>query len=83
MIMFLKLGFSQTVAQKLVEDQGIYSPCTLASPYNEDISAICKVIRRPGGLINRRIPDKGKQTSVLAARNIMLAMFMFKRWYIA
>ena len=32
--MFLRLGFSWTVAQKLVNDQGIDSPCTLESlPY--------------------------------------------------
>ena len=38
--MFLRLGFSQTVAQKLVQDQGMDSPHTPASFSDEDITAI-------------------------------------------
>ena len=38
--MFLILGFSLMVAKKLVEDQGIDSPWTLASLSDENITAI-------------------------------------------
>ena len=58
--MFLRLGFSQTVAMKLVDDQGIVSLWTLASLSDEDIAAICDVIRRPGGLVSGKMPDRGE-----------------------
>ena len=38
--MFLSLGYSQTVAMKFVNDQGIDSPWTLTSLSDEDITAI-------------------------------------------
>ena len=43
---FLRLGFSLTVAMKLVDDQGIDSPWTLASLSDKEIANICNVIRR-------------------------------------
>ena len=45
-VIFLRLGFSQTVAMKLVDDQGINSPWTLASLSDEDIATIFDVICR-------------------------------------
>ena len=56
--MFLGLGFIQTVAMKLVDDQWIDSPWTLASLFDEDIATICNAIRRPGGLVSSKIPDR-------------------------
>ena len=56
-IMFLRLFFSQMVAQKLVEDQGIDFPQTLASLSNESVSAIYKVIRRLGGSVSGKKSD--------------------------
>ena len=53
------LGFTQTVAQKLVGDQGIDSPWTLASLSDDDITTICNVIKRPG-LVSSNMPDKGE-----------------------
>ena len=55
--MFLNLRFSQVVAQKLVNDQGIDSPRILASLSDEVITAICEVIRRYSGLVGRKKPD--------------------------
>ena len=54
-IVFLRLGFSQTVAQMLMGDQRID---TLASLFDEDISTICDVIRRHGRLVSREMPDR-------------------------
>ena len=68
--MFPKLGFS--------DDQGIDSPWIMASHSHEDITAICNVIRRPGGLVRSKMPDRGNKISILAAKNLKLATFMFK-----
>ena len=47
--MFIRLGFSQTVAMKLVDDQWIDSPLTLASLSDEDIVTI--FVMRSTGLV--------------------------------
>ena len=73
--MLLRLGFSQTVAQMLVKDQGIDSLCTLASLSDEDIM-VCDIIRRPIGLGSGKTP--GKQISILVAKNLKFAALMFK-----
>ena len=56
--MFLRLGFSQTVNQKLVKDEGIDSAQTLGSLSDEDISVIYEVIRRSGVLVSGMMPGK-------------------------
>ena len=66
------------MAQKLLEYKGINSPQTLESLSDEDIIVICDVIGRPGGLVGGRMPDRGNQSSKLAAINFKLAAFMFK-----
>ena len=72
------LDFSQTVAIKLVADQGINSSWILASLSHEDIVAICDVIHRPRKLVSGKTPDRGDQISVLATKNLKLMAFMFK-----
>ena len=76
--MFLGLEFNQTVAMKLVDDQGIDFPWTLASLSDNNIATICDMICRPGGLVSGKTPDRVNQISVLAAKNLKLAAFMFK-----
>ena len=76
--MFLRLGFSQTVAMKIVDDLGIDSPWITAGLSDEDIDAICNMIHRPGSLVDGRTPDRGNQISFIAAKNIKLMAFMFK-----
>ena len=76
--MFLRLGFSQAVVLKLVDDQGIDSPSTLASLSDKDITAICNVICQPSGLLSGKTPVRGNQFSVLATKNPKLMAFMFK-----
>ena len=49
-MMLLRMGFNQTVSQKLVKDLGIDTLQIIDSHSDEDISVICEVIRRPGGL---------------------------------
>ena len=76
--MFLRLGFSQTVAMKLVDDQEIFSSKTLASLSDKDIAAICNVIRRPDGLVSGKMPERGNQISILAAKNLKLTAFIIQ-----
>ena len=64
--MFLRLGFSQAVVLKLVDDQGIDSPQTPASLSDE-----------LNGLMSGKTLG-GNQISVLAAKNLKLVAFMFK-----
>ena len=76
--MFLRLGFSQAVVLKLMEDQGIVSPWILASLSDENITAIGDMIHRPGGLVGGKTLDRGNQISVLVTKNLKLMAFMFK-----
>ena len=76
--MFLRLGFNQAVVLKLVNDQGINSPCTLTSLSDKDIAAICDMIHRPGGLVSGKTLDRGNWISVLAMMNLKLVAFMLK-----
>ena len=77
-IMFLTLGYSQAMGQKPVEDQGIDSSWTLTSLFVDNVSAICEVIKRPDGIVSRKIPHRANQISVLVAKNVKLTTFMFK-----
>ena len=56
--MLLRLGLSQVVANKIVNDQEIDSPWTLVSLSDEDLTTIFDVIRRLGGLVVGRMPDR-------------------------
>ena len=66
------------VDEKLVYDQRIDSPQILASLSDEDITIIWDVIRRPGGLVGNKMPDRGNQISFLAAKSMKLTAFMLK-----
>ena len=76
--MFLRLGFSQTVAIKLVDDKGIDFPQILANLSDEDIPTICNVINRSSRLVSEKTPDRGNKISILATKNLKLTAFMFK-----
>ena len=76
--MFPRLGFSQTVVTKLVDDQGIVSSLSLASLSDEIIATIGNVIRWPVSLVSRNMPYMRNQISFLVAKNLKLAAFMFK-----
>ena len=66
------------MTMKLVSDQGKDSPWTLASLSDEDITAICNMIQRSCSLVSEKKLDRGNQISILAAKNLKLAAFMFK-----
>ena len=66
------------MVQKLVDDQGIDFPWTLTSLSGKDITAICNVIRKPGGMVSGKMPDRGNQISFLVTKNLKLTAFIFK-----
>ena len=66
--MFLRLGFSQAIMLKLVDDKGIDSLWTLTRLFDEDIGTICGVIYRSSRLMSGKTQDRGDQISVLAAK---------------
>ena len=70
--MFLRLNFSQAVAMKLVDEQGIDSPWTLASLSDANIATICNMIDRLGRLVSRTTLNRGNQISLLAMKNLKL-----------
>ena len=74
---FLRLGFSQTVAMKLVDDKGIDFPLTLASQSDENIATICNMIHSPCRLVSRKMTERGSKIFVLATKNLKLMAFMF------
>ena len=76
-MMFIRLLFSQMMAEKLVEDWGIYSPWTIASLSDDGITVIFVVILRPCGLVGGRTSERGNQISIPAGKNLKLAVFMF------
>ena len=76
--MFLRLEFSQAVVLKLLDDQGIDSLWTLARLSDKDIATICDAIHRPGGLVRWKTPCRCNQIFVLAMKNLIHALFMFK-----
>ena len=75
---FLRLGFSQVMVLKLVDDQGRDSPWTLVSLSDVNIATICKMICKPGRLVSRKTPDRGNQIPILAMKNLKLVTFMFQ-----
>ena len=76
--MFLRLGFSQAVVQKLVEDHGIDYQKTLVSLSDEDIARICDMICRPGELVSGETPKKGNWISVLIGKILYIVTILFK-----
>ena len=76
---FLRLCFSQTVARKLVEDQGIDSLWILASLSGKDIATIYDMVCRFNGLVSGKTLDKGNQITVLLLKNTKLVVLMFNK----
>jgi len=80
---FQRLGFSQQAATAVVDDQGINSLDELRILKDDEITNLCKVIRRPGGQIANpnpdvqgNIPNPGIMVSLRAEHNTKLARYM-------
>ena len=64
--MYTRLGFSSKAANLLVKEQGLDSPDRLRVLTDKNDDDICNVMRKPGGKNADRMPDRGKQVSVIA-----------------
>ena len=64
-------------ARLLVRDQGLYSPDRLRVLIDKTVHDICNVMRKPGGKIANRMPDREQQVLVIAQENVKLAAFLF------
>jgi hypothetical protein len=80
-----RLGCSQGAAQAIVNEQGIDSIDELKALKDEDVVALCKVVRRPGGTVPNpnaaqadqpaQIPAVGQAIPIRAEQNIKLAAY--------
>ena len=77
--MFLRLLFSQIMAEQLVDDHGIVSPWILDSLSYKDITVICDVITRTGGLehLLKFISIFFPLLWIVNARNIFIPFYNF------
>ena len=60
-----------------MEDQGADSPRALASLSDDNITAICDLIRKSGSIVSGKMTNMGNQIFTLA-KNLKLTMLMFK-----
>lgn len=84
----MRLGCSAEAAQAIVNEQGIDSLTELKALKDEDVVALCRVIRRPGGTIPNpsadqpdqpaTIPATGYSISIRAEQNIKLAAYFIR-----
>lgn len=80
--LFQRMGFSQAAATAVVDDQGIDSLAELRILKDDEITNLCKIIRRPGGQIvnpgpqqQGQIPNPGISVSLRAENNTKLARY--------
>jgi ribosomal protein S13 len=70
----IRIGFTQDAAQAIVEDQGIDSLEEIALLKDDEITALCKIVRRPGGVDG----DEGHTVSQKAEKNLKLGAYLIK-----
>jgi len=82
--MLRRIGFTANAATYLVEHQGLTRLVDLHNLTDDDVSTLCKVVRRPGGTIegetaaSPRVPNPGIPVSVQAEFNLKLACFFVR-----
>lgn len=73
------IGFSQEAAVYIVTEQGFDTPEDFAIVTNDEATNICKVTRRPGGVIgNNNVPNPGINVSLKAENNLKLMCFYYR-----
>ena len=68
--MCLWFGFGPKEARLLHREQGLDSPERLRVLTNKNVSDICNVVRKLDSKNSNRLPDRGKQVSVMAQENL-------------
>ena len=75
--MYIQLGFTPKAAKLLIREQGLDSPERLQVLTDKNVDDICNVMRKPGGKNANGMPDRGQQVSIIAQKNLKLAVFLF------
>ena len=85
---YVRLGFTNAAAQNITNDQDIDSLGELKVLRDEDVVNLCKVVRRPGGMIANPqagapgapaiIPNPGILVSLRAETNLKLASYWLR-----
>ena len=86
MAMYQRLGFSNEAATRLSVDQGMHTLEELRLLKDEEVESLCKVIRRPGGVVmnfgddddDAAIPNPGTPISLRAENNLKLACYWLR-----
>ena len=73
--MFERMGFTNTAAILLTDEQGIDALLEVRNLEDANIENLCKVLRRPGGQNTSGNPDPGVKVSVRAEENLKLASY--------
>ena len=77
-VIFIRLLFSQMMAEKLVLDQGMASLKTLVSLSDDNITVLFDITKWPVDVVSGRMIDRENEISIQAAKNLKLSWFMFK-----
>ena len=85
--MYLRLGFSAAAGTLLTDAQGMDTLVELRILKDEEVDSLCKLLRRPGGMIVNpqaaaagqpaEIPAVGQNVSMRAVTNLKLACYSF------
>ena len=72
--MLTRLGWSNAASSLMYENQVIIYIDKFRYLYNESAKTICKVLRRPGGVMETGDPDPGVKVNARAESNFILAV---------
>ena len=75
--MYIQLGFSPKAAKLLIKEQRLDRPDRLPALTEKNVNDICNVMRNPGSKNTDRMPNRGKQVSMIAQENLKLTDFLF------
>ncbi|KAI2513671.1 hypothetical protein MHU86_811 [Fragilaria crotonensis] len=78
-----RIGFTEAAAQALVEEQGIDSLDEVRLMTDEEIESLCKVLRRPGGMVPgaagaAQVQNPGVQVNQRAEGHLKLMAFYLR-----
>ena len=80
-----RIGFVDAAAQALTEEQGIDSLDEIKILSDDDIANLCKLLRRPGGVVpgvvnaaGNAVPNPGIQVNARAETNLKLVAFFLR-----
>jgi hypothetical protein len=81
----VRIGFVEAAALALTEEQGLDSLDEIRILTDDDIANLCKLLRRPGGVVQgvlnaagNPVPNPGIQVSARAETNLKLAAFFLR-----